>query len=806
MLSRTAPGGRVRVTTLVCVAVALGLAGCGGAASRFKSHLDKGQEYYNKGDFAHASVEFRNATQIEPKNVTAVLMSAHAAEKLGKPRAAAGMYQFVIEQSPDNLDAQMSLGRLFVLGGAPQEALRVVTPALVKHPNDAGLLTVRAAARAQQNDDVGARADSELALKNDPTNEEALSLRAGFYTKDHDTEGAIKLLAAAIAQRPQTTELREVLADLYASSGQSAQAEEQLLALVKLRPGDLRYRRALSVFYVRAHRLDDARHALEAAVAASPKEPEPKLALAEFFANQGQAAEGERLLRGYVAKDSEDFVLRFGLADYLRRMGNAKGALEIYSGIAASEGKQPKGLMARDRAAEIEFAAGADDRALALAKEVLALDPHDTDASMIRGQIELKRQDAAAAIADLRAVLRDHPDATRVQGLLANAYLLRGENSLAEQSLRAALDISPQDLSLNVELARLLSGTNRSAEAIKLLQTTVRQNPDNVGVREALTHAYLDAGQFDNARTAAADLEILQPKGALGPYLAGQADEGRKKLDEAAADFKRARTLQPRLMEPLAALAQLQMSRGQQADAIALVKAAIEKDMDARDPAPRNLLGQLLAANHQLPAAIATFNETITLAPKWWPSYRNLGLAQAANGDVPAAIATYESALKLAPTSLQLVNELSALYVRQGNIDAAVNHYEALYRLTPHNTTVANNLAVFLVDHRTDRTSLDRARDLSADFATSRQPGLLDTYGWVRYRRGEFTAALTPLEHAVEQAPDNKEFRYHLGLVQLQTGEKARGRTNLEAAVAGDTPYPWAKDARMALAASKQTG
>ena len=165
MLSRIAPAGRVRITTLVCVAISLAMGACGGAASRFKSHLDKGQEYYNKGDFVRASVEFRNATQIEPKNTTAVLMSAHVAEKLGKPRAAAGMYQFVVEQSPDNLDAQVSLGRLFALGGAPEQALRVVTPALLKHPNDARLLTVRAAVRAQQNDEVGARADSELALR-----------------------------------------------------------------------------------------------------------------------------------------------------------------------------------------------------------------------------------------------------------------------------------------------------------------------------------------------------------------------------------------------------------------------------------------------------------------------------------------------------------------------------------------------------------------------------------------------------------------------------------------------------------------
>src|SRR4051812_22945704 len=45
------------------------VSGCGGAQSRLESHLKRGQEYYDKGDYKKASVELRNALQIAPKDI-----------------------------------------------------------------------------------------------------------------------------------------------------------------------------------------------------------------------------------------------------------------------------------------------------------------------------------------------------------------------------------------------------------------------------------------------------------------------------------------------------------------------------------------------------------------------------------------------------------------------------------------------------------------------------------------------------------------------------------------------------------------
>jgi len=116
---------------------------------------------------------------------------------------------------------------------------------------------------------------------------------------------------------------------------------------------------------------------------------------------------------------------------------------------------------------------------------------------------------------------------------------------------------------------------------------------------------------------------------------------------------------------------------------------------------------------------------------------------------------------------------------------------------------VAATLAELLVTYHKDQASLDRARDLSASFSSSTDPVLLDTDGWVLYKRGEAQKALPVLQRAVADAPQAGMYRYHLALVQLRTGDRAGARANLETALAGSGNFPGASDARSVLASLK---
>lgn len=775
------------------------LAGCGGAASRYASHMERGRAYFAKEDYVHARIEFRNAIQISPKDGPARIMAARTDQKLGEVREAAGLYQSVIDGSPENLEARAGLGNLLLFVGADEQALKVIEPGLAKHPDEVSLLSVRAAARARTRDLSGAVADADHALKLAPLNEIAIGVRAGLYQQSGNTAQAIALVSNGVQHIPSSTDLREVLAQLYLSAGEQDLAEKQLQALIRLRPAELRYRKLLAVFYSRAHKLDDAQRTLEEAVRALPKNDDAKLTLVGFISTQRTRAQGEKTLQAFIAQQPDNYDLRFGLAELRERAGATKEALDTYNEIIRLDGTGPKGLQARDRIAAIDIAQGRDADAHKLIEDVLSKNPRDSDALLVRGELVLKGRDPSAAIADLRAALRDSPGSVPIERLLARAHIANGEPALAEQALRSAIDVAPTDMNVRLQLAQLYAQTGRDDQAIGLLEDSVRRDPTNVQIREALAIAYLAKRDFQAARGAADDLKTLRPDSAMAVYFAGLADQGLNKLADAQQELERAHALSPHAIEPLTALAQLEVARGQSAQAIALVQSAVSAS-EQKDPAPLNLLGELYVATGDVPHAVEALTRATAIAPKWWPAYRNLALAKSAAKDTEGAIAAYDAAIRIAPGETQLVAELGRLYESVGRVDDAIAHYEELYKRNPGQQLVANNLAMLLVTYKKDQRSLDRARDLAAGFASSNSGSLLDTNGWVHYKRGEYAQALPVLERAAELAPDTKEIRYHLGVAELQAGQTDRARKDLELALSGSVKTPWADDARTALA------
>src|SRR5262249_851881 len=111
----------------------------------------------------------------------------------------------------------------------------------------------------------------------------------------------------------------------------------------------------------------------------------------------------------------------------------------------------------------------------------------------------------------------------------------------------------------------------------------------------------------------------------------------------------------------------------------------------------------------------------------------------------------------------------------------------------------ANNLAMLLVTYRKDQASLDRARDLTLAFANSSVGALLDTHGWVMFKRGEVQQALSALERASTEAPNSNGIRYHLGMGQLKAGQPTKARASLESALSGGVSFTGADEARAAL-------
>jgi tetratricopeptide (TPR) repeat protein len=776
------------------------LGGCGGAQSRFDAHMKRGQEYFAADDYSRASVEFRNAMQIEPRNAAARIMAARTFEKQTKLREAIGLYQSAVDLAPDNSEASANLARLLIFAGAAEQATKILEPALKRHPDDPLLLTLRGAARQQLGRQAEGIVDVDRALKLDPNNTEAIEARAGMYRHAGDFAAATALVGAAVARAPNSVELHEALADLYLTQAEQVKGEAELRRLVELQPREPRRRYQLASFYVRAQRLDEAQKVLEEAVKALPTNNDVKLALVEFIGTQRTRVQGEQLLRDFIAHDPGNGELRLGLGQLLQRSGALPEAIAVYQDVAERDRTGPQGLVARERLARISWTQGRLADAEKLVAQVLETSPHDNEALLLRAEMALARADARAAITDLRAVLRDQPQAVGVYRLLASALAQTGDTALAEESLRTAINLAPADSGLRVELAKVLLQAQRADQAVTVLEEAAQRAPADLAVREELATAYLVRRDYAAARTAAADLEQLRPESAAGPYIAGLAAEGLKQPDVAQKSFKRALALEPRSFDALAALSQLMVSRGEVAQAVAQVRSVADHGPSPPDAHVLNLLGELYLAQHNVPLAVDALSRASAAAPTWWIPDRNLALAKLAARDQPGAIAAYQAGIKAAPGEAQPVMELAAFYESHGRAGDAIALYQDAYGRNRHSQPIANNLALLLVRYRTDQASLDQARDLSAPFSTSTDGRLLDTNGWVHFKRAEYAQALPVLQRAVERQPDSPEIRYHLGMAEWRSGNTTGARKDLEAALAGSAQFTGANEARVALA------
>jgi tetratricopeptide (TPR) repeat protein len=773
------------------------LAACGGAEDRLAEHLERGQQFVAEQNLEKARVEFRNALQIDPKNVAAMYELARVAERQQNLREAVGFLRGAIETDPAHLPSRAALGRIYLFAGLIDEAYATIEPGLADHPSDPDLLTVRSAVRSRKGDPLGAIEDAEAAVKGAPDNENALALLASLWAQNARTDKAIEILEDGVKRLPQSVDLHTILADLLYKMDRVADAERTLLETIRLRPTDPGVRTRMARFYVAAGQVDKAEKVLRDAVALEPEATGPKITLAEFLSAQRSPQAGIEALEASLRTRPDDVELRLAAGRFLEQRGSRARAEALYREVIVAEQDGPKGLDARNRIAALLVDQNRLDAARAIVDEVLAVNARDNDALVIRGNIALANGDTASAVADLRSVLRDQPESVPVLRALARAHLQEGNVALAEESLRSAVQANAADRPARLDFAQVLVQQGRFEQALPILEQLIKDSPDDVEARHQLFRVHATQGNWQLAREQADEVRRRRPDLALGHYLLAGAALGLERPQVAEEELLKALTVQPDSVEPLSELVRFYVAAGRFGDALARLDGVIAQFPD--NAIARNLKGETLIKQKRFADAVLALGQAVKLAPGWWVPHRNLALAQVGAGRTDDAIRTFEAGFQASKGPL-LMMELATLQERLGRPQDSIASYERLLAAVPESEVAANNLAMLLVTYGKDAGDLARAKDLAERFAASRNPTYLNTYGWVLYQHGEVEQALPALQKAVEGRPESSLLRYHLALAQFKAGRRDEARSNLERALARDDAFPGRQDAQQLLA------
>jgi tetratricopeptide (TPR) repeat protein len=773
------------------------LVSCGGAEDRKSNYFKRGMELYEQGNYVKAKLEFKNVLQIDPKDAEAHFMFGQIMEKEQDWRKAYALFLRAVELNPDHAGALVQLGRLYAMSGAPEKALESADKVLAQKPGDPAAMVLKGLAKARMGEKKDAVRDVEAAVKVDPANVDAVSLLSALYADLGDIDKAIDLARQGMEKNPKHMGLHLLLARMYEKTANTKGTVELLNKMIELQPDNQSNRTRLAAYHHAKGNKAEAEKVLRGAITATPDSVDAKLALVDYLGrDKATRDQAEQELKDFVAGDPKEYRLQFALAKVYLGSGRRDEAEKIFQDISDKEKEGVDGAQARTKLAGLLMLEKKLDESAEMINGVLDQDPKNKEALLTRAALSLAIKDADKGIADLRTLLGEDPGHVKGLRLKARAHLAKKEIALARESLEAAIQVSPQEAAANFELAQLLVQTGKQDDAVAVLKKMQKFAPDHAGIMLGLAKIYTSQGKWDEVAAVAGQMQTRHPDKALGYHYAGLALQGEGKLQESVQLFEQSLKRSPNAVEPLIAVARSWLMLKQPDNALARVKQVIQQNQ--KNFLAYNLEGEIHASQRRMDEAKASFIKARELNPKWSTPYRNLAKMSLIDRDVPGAVDVLRQGFENT-NDLTLAVELAGHYERSGKTGEALALYEKLLQERPNAAVVKNNLTMLLLQGKPDQATLDRALELSKEFAISENPIYIDTLGWVHYIRGEMSDAVTILERADRGKLKLPDISYHLGMAYYKSGRNQEAREKLEQALEYDRGFQGMEEAKQTL-------
>ena len=778
------------------LAALITLSGCTNAEKAKAEHVNRGEAYLKDLKFQEASLEFRNAIQIDNNLAAAHWGLARAYEGLQRYPEMIDELRKTLELDKANQDARIKLGNYYLAASMGRqelitEAERLAKEALDRDANNIEGHILMGSVFFAQHDREKAFAELNRAVELDPNRVESYLSMARFYIVTKENNKAEELYKKAIAINANSSLAHSEYGKFLVQQNRMQEGEAVLLKSVEVGPGDRNARFVLASFYLVNRQLDKAENEFKALAALDQEKPESQMVLADFYSSVNRVDDSIRIYQDILSKSPDFQMGRYRLAEILlTNKGDEQGATN-----------------------QID--------------ELLKKDRHDRQALLLRARVQMQKQQPEAfkaAVEDLKEVLRQEPNSRPGLYFMAQAnYNLgyidqaRASASDLERNYPDYLPARLMQLQINLTSGDPKSSISFASELLSRLSRTApdRENsPQLLAELTQKTHLARGAAQLQLRNFAAArqDFEVA---GQIAPgdptpnnnlALVALAEN---KPEEALASFENALRVDATNFTALNGIVTLYARSKETPKAHARVDQALSAYPNVAWL--HFLKGQVYGYEANGSAAEASLRRALELDPNYLPAYSSLAALFINSKQSDRAIEEYKKILAIRPDNATVYTLIGMLEDSRQNYDAAIDNYKKALERDPNSLIAANNLAWNYAEH--GKGNLDEAVRL-AQTVVQRNPniaGFVDTLGWVYYKKNLYTAAVEQLRKAIvldeaaargANVPPSPTYQYHLGMALKGNGDKGGSQQALQAALrlAEKRPFPYEEDARKALA------
>ena len=740
----------------------LAMSACSGskeeAANRY---LNSGIQLFDQGELSKASVELRNALQIDPKLAEAYYYLALISEKNQNWKALFRNLTKVEQLDDNHIQAKTKLAYLLLLAKQSDTALEKADFILALDSDNAQAYAIKASAYLQKELYDVAMEYIDKAIREDGVSSEIASIKVSIMHKLGDTEGALALLSEIIEREKNNLHLLLLRSEINLEANDLDAVEADYRTLIRDNPDEKGFYLKLARLLHEVGKLDAAIAVLRNYLKRNPSDTQVRIAIVEILYRQSEE-EGGELLNSYIASEPDNAELRFYRIDKLVTGDNVTQALIELEEISNGSFKDPDLFRARSLKADLMLGSGEMEQALKLVNEILNADSNFEKALLVRARYHLIAEDIDAAVSDLRTVLRNNPESESALVMLANAYLSSGSDQLADDTFRKVLDINPGNVQAAVPVIQSLLAKKDVDRSERLIENALQRAPDNDILLSILAQIKLSKQDFEGTSRVVSMIDKNGRNPAFSSYLSGKTSQSQGRYAEAIDHYVQALKANPGLGRALEGLTICYLRLNREAK---LLEYLNQFKVDN----PQNMMAlSIIASIHNrrgdYTAAISILQQGLEEDSSWVQGYTALASNYRAREEYKAAISIYERGLKELPNSGLLKMLLASSYEKFGNKAGALKLYEEVLAINPDHQVVANNLANLLIDNFESKENIQRAVKLSEQFADSENPYYVDTYAWALIKSGLPEAAEPLMKKVTEMAPSVAIFHYHRGI------------------------------------------
>ncbi len=587
-------------------------------------------------DLATQAIEqYKLAMTADPESAMLEDGLANLYFRLGRIREAVSAAQEQVSRHPDDVDAHMLLGRVYLRslddrqgqGAQSQEmlgqAIREYEPIARLKPRDLETHLLLGQLYGLNHDSAKAEAQFKAAQAIDPNSEEVVLSMARLYTEQGDLPKAAQVIVA-VPEGSRSARMDFALGGIYDQMKQPKDAAKAYQAAVDQEPENADAKRALAGALQASGQMDAAARIYGQLVGADPQDAQALIREADIQRQQGRYDQALATLKKAETLVHNNLELSYNEAlvyDALGRFDEAISTLKnLLASSASPNGKYEDGdrsnrALFLDRLGIVQREAGKYDDAVATYKQMRELGG-DYQARGYEGEVDTRRDQHqwTAALSAAQAGAAALPANRDLQLTYARQL---GDNGKLDEGLKLAgaqLKGTPEDRDVYITLADMQSRARhwkQSSEALDKAEATATKPEEKLFLYYfrgtiAEREKFFDQADEEFRKGLAIDANYAAIENDYGYMLA----ERGLKLEQATAMLQKAVQFDPQNGAYLDSLAWAYYKQGQYAMAEDYERKAVLRQPS--DPSLLAHMGEIYAHAGKLPMAIAAWQRSLT--------------------------------------------------------------------------------------------------------------------------------------------------------------------------------------------------